>query len=55
MDDIRNFLDDLVRSGKVPGCECIVYQDHKQIFRHRAGWADYKHQRPVAEDDLYHC
>lgn len=55
MNDIRDFLDDLVRTGKVPGCECIVYQDHRQIFRHRAGWADYEHQRPVAEDDLYRC
>lgn len=55
MNSIADFMDKLVADGKVPGCDCIIYQNHKQLFRHMAGWSDYDRQKPVSNQDIYRC
>lgn len=49
---ITEYLDSLVRSG-VPSVDCIVMQDHKQVYRHTAGTADAARTQPVSQDQLY--
>ena len=55
MQRIAEFLDGLVAAGKVPGCDCVVYRDHEQVFRHMAGTSDFDRTVPVCENDLYRC
>ncbi|HZJ82176.1 MAG TPA: serine hydrolase domain-containing protein [Clostridia bacterium] len=46
------FLDSLESHG-IPGCDCVVYKDHKQIFRHITGFADDKRTKSLASDATY--
>lgn len=52
LDKITEYLEGLVRAG-VPSVDCIVMQDHKQIYRHTAGTADAARTQPVSQDQLY--
>ena len=47
------FLDSLPEIG-IPGTDCIVVQNHQQIYRHRSGYADVKNKKPATPDTLYH-
>ena len=49
---ITEYLDSLVRGG-VPSVDCIVMQDHKQVYRHTAGTADAARTQAVSQDQLY--
>lgn len=49
---ITEYLDSLVRGG-VPSVDCIVMQDHKQVYRHTAGTADAARTQTVSQDQLY--
>ena len=49
---ITEYLDSLVRGG-VPSVDCIVMQDHKQVYRHTVGTADAARTQPVSQDQLY--
>lgn len=49
---ITEYLDSLVEGG-VPSVDCIVLQDHKQVYRHTAGTADAARTQPVSQDQLY--
>lgn len=49
---ITEYLDSLVEGG-VPSVDCIVMQDHKQVYRHTAGTADAARTQPVSQDQLY--
>ncbi len=46
------YLDCIPALG-VPGCDMAVYQDHKQLFRHSAGFRDAEKTQPVRPDDTY--
>jgi len=47
-----DFLDSLEEKG-IPGCDMVVYHDHKPVFRHMAGFADEAKTRPITEDTTY--
>ena len=49
---ITEYLDSLVEGG-VPSVDCIVMQDHKQVYRHTVGTADAARTQPVSQDQLY--
>lgn len=49
---ITEYLDSLVEGG-VPSVDCIVMQDHKQVYRHTAGTADAARAQAVSQDQLY--
>ena len=49
---ITEYLDSLVEGG-VPSVDCIVMQDHKQVYRHTAGTADAARTQAVSQDQLY--
>lgn len=48
------FLDSLQTDYNVPGCDCVVFHHHRQVYRRMAGWADAAHTRTVSDTDLYY-
>jgi len=46
-------MDTLIEKLGLPGIDCVVYQDHKEIFRYQAGYADLEAKVPPATDALY--
>ncbi len=47
-----DFLDSLEEKG-IPGCDLVVYHEHKPVFRHMAGFADEAKKRPISEKTTY--
>ena len=43
---LKNFLDEAVRKG-IPSVDCIVYKDHKEVFRYMTGNVDIDGKVPV--------
>ena len=37
----------------IPGCECVVYKDHKKVYRHISGTADLEGTMPLTEEAVY--
>lgn len=52
LQDLKRFIDTVPNLG-VSGIDCIVYQDHREIFRHAAGFSDIENRRPVLQNALY--
>ena len=46
------YLDSLIDKG-IPSVDCIVYEDHKQIYRHRNGMVDAAKSKKVQPDQRY--
>lgn len=46
------YLDSLLDAG-IPSVDCIVYQDHKQIYRHMNGTVDVAKTKKVQADQRY--
>ena len=46
------FLDGLT-FHTVPGNDCIVYQNHKQIFRHMSGYSNLENKVKISGNELY--
>jgi len=51
-DRLRAYQDYLV-SWRIPGCDCSVFKDHKEVYRYRTGWADRENGRLMQGDELY--
>ena len=50
--DVAAFLDDIA-SWLIPGADCIVYKNGKQVFRHQTGYADVETKTPIAPGMLF--
>ena len=50
--ELTAYLDSIPSLG-VPGCDMAIYQDHRQIYRHSAGFRDADRAQPVKPDDTY--
>lgn len=50
--DLKEFLD-AVTNWRIPGADCAVYYENKQVFRYAAGFADAEKRRPLTADNLY--
>ncbi|MCR5249043.1 MAG: beta-lactamase family protein [Lachnospiraceae bacterium] len=46
------YLDSLLELG-IPSVDCIVYQDHRRIYRHMNGFVDVEKTKAVAPDQRY--
>ena len=46
------YLDSLEREG-IPGCDLAVWQDHRCIYRHQAGWKDAQRTIPANGSEVY--
>ena len=49
---LSSYLDSLLEKG-IPSVDCIVYEDHKMIYRHKNGTVDIAKSAPVREDQRY--
>ena len=49
---MTKYLDSLLDLG-IPSVDCIVYENHKQIYRHMNGTIDIEHKESVKPDTLY--
>ncbi len=50
---LTEYLDSLREKHGTPACDLAVYRGHACVYRHSAGSADPKKQKPVTPDDLY--
>ncbi len=50
--ELKRFLDSLPEMG-IPGVDMTVYQAHRSIFRHSAGFSDREAETPVRRDETY--
>ena len=55
LDVLKNFMDTQLEKFGFPGIDCIIYQDHEEVFRYAAGYADMDTKQPPAPDALYHA
>ena len=53
LETLADFMDTALPGLGVSGIDCVVWQDHKEIFRHTAGYGDVEAKTPVARDALY--
>ncbi len=51
--DLKDFMDSAIPKIGVSGIDCIIYQDHQEIFRHAAGYSDIENQVPMQPNGLY--
>lgn len=49
---LSDLLDSFIKIG-IPGVDCSVYQDHEQVFRHSAGYADVAKNIPISGHETY--
>ena len=49
---VRQVLDSFVQEG-IPGVDCIITVDHKEVFRHFAGCADRETGRKIDGNEQY--
>lgn len=50
---LKNYLDGIVKDNRVPGVDCIIYKDHKMLFRHFTGMSDIENKKAMQGDELY--
>ncbi|MBE7046038.1 MAG: beta-lactamase family protein [Ruminococcaceae bacterium] len=51
--NLKNYLDVLVNEAKTPGVDCIVYKDHKELFRYFTGMSDIENGKEINGNELY--
>ena len=49
---ITDYLDSLVKEG-IPSVDCIIYRDHRQIYRYMTGTVDINRTQKVGADQRY--
>lgn len=49
---LANYLDSLEEKG-IHGCDCVVYHNHKPVFRHITGFADLGRTKPLSNANTY--
>ncbi|HHW01094.1 MAG TPA: beta-lactamase family protein [Clostridiaceae bacterium] len=47
-----DYLNSLEKYG-TPGCDCVIYHEHKPVFRHITGFADAGKTKPLSENNTY--
>ncbi len=47
-----DYLDSLEAKG-IPGCDCVIFHNHKPIFRHTTGFADAGKTKPLTSANTY--
>ncbi|HWS42718.1 MAG TPA: serine hydrolase domain-containing protein [Pseudoflavonifractor sp.] len=52
-ENLARFMNTALRELGLSGIDCIVWQDHRELFRHTAGYGDMEAKVPVAQDALY--
>ena len=50
---VTEFLDQVDAMYGVPACECMVFQDHRLLYHHSAGYLDYEKTVPLTGGQWY--
>jgi len=50
---MKAYMDSAIERTGLSGIDCIVYQDHREIFRHTAGYGEMESKTPVQRDAFY--
>jgi len=50
---LKEYMDYLTTKVKVPGVDCIVYKDHKELFRYYTGKRDKEENKPMDGNEIY--
>lgn len=48
-----DYLESLEDKYGIPACDCVVYQNHSEIFRHMCGFSDSEHTALTSAQDIY--
>ena len=51
--ELTKFLDRITVDPGVPGVDCSVYKDHKEVYRHCAGYKDVKNGKKMQGDEIF--
>ena len=51
--NLKAYMDRMVTEYHVPGVDCIVYKNHKMIFRYYTGLCDVENNKPMTGDELF--
>lgn len=51
--NLKDTLDSFLELG-IPGFDCIVYKNHKEIFRHFGGYSDIETKTPINGNETYY-
>lgn len=49
---LADYLDSLEAKG-IPGCDCVIFQKHKQVFRHTTGYSNASKTKPLTSENTY--
>ena len=49
---LADYLNSLEAKG-IPGCDCVIFHNHKTVFRHTTGFADAKKTKPLTSANTY--
>lgn len=53
-DKIGEYMSNVLMKEKhVPGCEVVVYRDHKKLYGYRCGYSDYEMKKQIDGSELY--
>ena len=50
---LTEYLDSLNEKYNIPSVDCVVYKEHKEIYRHMSGTSDAARKVPVSPDQKY--
>lgn len=50
---LKETMDDMLKKRNVPGVDCIVYKEHKEIYRYYMGYSDREAKTPLNGNELY--
>ena len=53
MDVLKDYMDTAIPAHHMTGIDCIIYQDHKEIFRHQSGYGNMEEQIPIRPHSLF--
>ena len=51
--DLDKYLDSVLVNEKVPGYDCKVFFEGKEVYRRMNGYADRENKKPITEDTMY--
>ena len=50
---LKDYMDQAIPAYHMTGVDCIIYQDHKEIFRHTAGYGNMETKTPIQPNSLF--
>ena len=52
-EEVRKLTDSFISDYEIPGNDCIIYKDGKEVYRHFAGYSDIENRIPMNGKEVY--